>query len=149
MRAANSNVIPPPVISESDSGTTRLGWLLSMALVAGFAVLYLFNPVEHSFYPVCQFYKLTHLYCPGCGSLRALHQLTHGHVGAAFLSNPLLTISIPILAWIGIRKLLRLPTHSATQSVFQSRAPWLVLLVVIVFGILRNLPFAAFAWMSP
>ena len=146
MPAANSNVIAPPVISAPSSSRARLLWLLSAAVIAGLAVLYLFNPVEYAFYPACQFYKLTHFHCPGCGSLRALHQLTHGHVTAAFLSNPLLIASIPMLAWLGISKL---RNHSASALMIRPAAAWTILAIVIVFGILRNLPFAAFSWMSP
>lgn len=146
MIAANPNLIQPPVISVPVPGRTRLIWLLSVAVIAGLAVLYFFNPVEHTFYPTCQFYKLTHLHCPGCGSLRALHQLTHGHVTAAFHSNPLLIVSIPMLAWLGVYKS---RNRSASALVIQPAAAWTILVIVIVFGILRNFPFAAFSWMAP
>lgn len=125
---------------------TRRGWLLGAAIFGGLAVLYLFNPVEHAFYPACLFYKLTHLHCPGCGGLRALHQLTHGHIAAAFYSNPLLITSIPWLAWLGISKL---RNRSANVLMIQPTAAWIILVIVMLFGVLRNLPFAAFAWMSP
>jgi len=146
MPAANSNVIPPPVIPAPPSSQARLLWMLSAAVIAGLAVLYLFNPIEYSFYPACQFYQLTHLHCPGCGSLRALHQLTHGHVISAFDSNPLLIAFIPVLAWLGISKL---RNRAASALVIRPAAAWTILAIVIVFGILRNLPFAAFSWMSP
>lgn len=149
MSATTSNVIAPPVIPSPASGRARLLWLLSGLGIAGLAVLYFFNPIEYAFYPACQFYKLTHLHCPGCGSLRAMHQLTHGHFIAAFLSNPLLIASIPIFAWIGFRKLRLSPDHSANQTLIKPAAVWTMLVIVIVFGILRNLPFAAFSWMSP
>jgi hypothetical protein len=146
MLAANSNLIQPPVISTPALGRTRLIWLLSTAVIAGLAVLYLFNPIEYAFYPSCQFYKLTHLHCPGCGSLRALHQLTHGHVAAAFHSNPLLIVSIPMLAWLGISKL---RDRSASALMIQPTAAWTIFAIVMLFGILRNLPFAVFSWMAP
>ncbi len=146
MSTANSNRIQPPVISAPGLGRTRWIWLSSAAVIAGLAVLYFFNPVDYALYPACQFYKLTHLHCPGCGSLRAMHQLTHGHVTAAFLSNPLLIVSIPMLAWLGISKL---RNRSVSALMIQPAAAWTILAIVIGFGILRNLPFAAFAWMSP
>ncbi len=146
MIATSPNLIEPPVISAPVPGRMRLIWLLSVAVIAGLAVLYFFNPVEHAFYPTCQFYKLTHLHCPGCGSLRAMHQLTHGHITAAFLSNPLLIVAIPMLVWLGISKL---RNRSASALMIQPAAAWTILAIVIVFGILRNLPFAAFSWMAP
>jgi len=146
MSAANQNLIQPPVICAPAPGWTRWIWLSGTAVIAALVVLYLFNPVEHTFYPSCQFYKLTHLHCPGCGSLRAMHQLTHGHVAAAFHSNPLLIVSIPMLVWLGISKL---RDRSANVLMIQPAAAWTILAIVIVFGILRNLPFAAFSWMAP
>ena len=134
--------------SDCTKAVSRLiwqGWLLGALALAGLAVLYLFNPVEHAFYPPCLFYQLTHLHCPGCGGLRAMHQLTHGHFAAAFLSNPLLIVSIPILVWLGISKL-----RNRSSSVFMKpAAAWTILAIVVAFGVLRNLPYAAFAWMSP
>lgn len=146
MPAANTNLLQPPVIAAPDSTGMRWGWLLGAMGLGGLVILYFFNPVEHTFYPACQFYRLTDLHCPGCGSLRAMHHLTHGHVTAAFLSNPLLIVSIPWLAWLGISKL---RNRSASVLLIQPAAAWTILAIVIVFGILRNLPFAAFAWMSP
>ena len=38
----------------------------------------------------------TGLYCPGCGSTRALYALLHGRPGEALAMNPLLLV---VLAW--------------------------------------------------
>jgi hypothetical protein len=46
------------------------------------------------FYPVCIFYKATGLYCPGCGTLRALEALILGDFRSAFLYNPFLFIAV-------------------------------------------------------
>jgi len=139
----------PPVISPPTRGVTRWVWLLGAGLVAGLAVLYCFNPVEYHFYPTCQFYQLTHLHCPGCGSLRALHQLTHGHLGAAFHSNPLLVAALPFAAWLGFSAWHSEKQRLARRAWLQPAAAWTLLGILIVFGILRNLPGPAFAWMSP
>jgi Protein of unknown function (DUF2752) len=114
--------------------------------LAGSVIVYFFNPIEHAFYPACVFHQLTHLHCPGCGGLRAMHQLLHGNFTVAFHSNPLLIVSIPMLAWLGISKLCN---RSGSRLVIQPAAAWTIFAIVVIFGILRNLPFAAFAWMSP
>ncbi len=43
-------------------------------------VLFCFDPERCGFYPICIFHQSTGLLCPGCGSLRAMHQLLHGHL---------------------------------------------------------------------
>ena len=100
----------PPVLPNGlpQSGrVTRLATpilvLLSLAVLSSVAVLFFFNPSQSSFYPACLFYQTTGLLCPGCGSLRALHQLLHGNLAAAFHFNALLISSLPILAWLSIR----------------------------------------------
>ena len=135
--------------AQTSSIMTQWVWLWGAALLGGFVVLYFFNPIEHAFYPACPFYKLTHLHCPGCGSLRALHQLTHGHISVAFHSNPLLIVSIPAFAWFAFRKLRRSTNHSASQTPIRPAVAWTIFAVVTLFGVLRNLPHPAFTWMSP
>jgi hypothetical protein len=124
---------------------------LSFAL-AGIAalMLFVFDPTRTPIYPVCYFNQLTGWHCPGCGSLRALHHLTHGELAAAFRCNPLLVTALPLLAWLGWRSLLRRRKQPAsTASLFKSAAPWVVVGIIVLFGILRNLPYPAFTWMSP
>jgi hypothetical protein len=79
-----------------------------------------------------------------------LHHLTHGELVAAFTCNPLLIASLPMLAWMAIRRLIRKDSHPAPlPSSVRLAAPWVALGVIVLFGILRNLPYPAFAWMSP
>jgi hypothetical protein len=111
---------------------------LGMA-VAG-VVLYFFDPQTAGFYPVCALHQLTGLQCPGCGSLRALHQLSHGHIAAAWRFNPLLVTFLPLGLWVGLRQ--------AVLWTFGWRWPgivtrpiigWALLVVTVVFGVARNL----------
>ena len=60
------------------------------------AVVFLFDPVRSSFYPVCIFHRLTGLDCPICGATRALHALLHGELREAFAFNPLFVLSLPL-----------------------------------------------------
>ncbi|MGH9578069.1 MAG: DUF2752 domain-containing protein, partial [Terriglobales bacterium] len=75
----------------------------------GAAILYRWNPATAGFYPICPFLSLTGWYCPGCGSLRALHQLLHGNLGAAFDLNPLLVVALPFVAIEILARLLNRP----------------------------------------
>lgn len=124
-------------------------WLVACGLTLFVAaiVLFMFNPVETRLYPTCWFYRSTGLLCPGCGSLRALHQLVHAHFLAAFRLNPLLMISLPFLialTWRRWRERHLPPRICSTTSVW---VVWLGFAVVLGFGVLRNLP--AFDWLRP
>ena len=76
-----------------------LGPVLTIGgLAAATLALHLRDPhVSHS-WGVCPLYALTGLYCPGCGGLRGVNDLSNGHVGAAASSNLLLVLAIPVRA---------------------------------------------------
>src|SRR5579864_5631489 len=74
--------------------TTGVGTCL-----AGVIVLRIFDPATSGAFPPCPVHYLTGWYCPGCGSLRALHQLLHGNLRAAWAMNPLTVILLPFLTY--------------------------------------------------
>ncbi len=120
-------------------------WSITISvLVVSFVVvvvLFAFNPSEARFYPRCFLKSFTGLDCPGCGGLRAMHQLLHGHFGAAFQLNPLLFLLLPLAAFYALRQLLFLFTGRRVAHPFKSPRWWgLFALVVVGFGVLRNLP---------
>ena len=119
-----------------------LGVLLGIGLGLGAfcgAILYWFDPSQFRFYPSCLFHQATGLLCPGCGSLRAIHQLLHGNLSAAFRFNALLVLSLPALAWFAARcALSRLRGQPATASI-SPKWIYLGLAIALAFSIWRNL----------
>jgi hypothetical protein len=138
---------PPFVSAKLPRRFFLIAALLGAGLIA--AVLFSFNPAQHSFYPSCPLHRLTGLSCPGCGGLRALHQLSHGNFATAFQLNPLLVALLPVLGWFGLREVVRQTTGKKLLSLF-ARAPWgwVLLGITIVFTVVRNLPWPVFAWMA-
>ena len=122
----------------------RLGAIVA-AMLAGTAlavVLFVFDPSTAGFYPVCTLHELTGWQCPGCGGLRALHQLSHGHIAAAWRLNPFLVALLPAGLWLGLREMARVLTGRqwpgvVTRPIFG----WLLAGALVLFGILRNVPF--------
>lgn len=126
--------------------------LTALGLVAAILILYEFDPAEGR-YPVCPFHYLTGLHCPGCGTLRALHQLLHGNVAAALSLNLLSTIAIPILLVGLIRSRVGGAKQTPAPPVAGRRWPihpaWLVVIVIVAFGVLRNVPLYPFTLLAP
>ena len=108
-----------------------------------------FDPSDSPFYPVCQFHALTGLDCPGCGSLRALHELLHGNLAGAFRFNALLVLSLPGACWLGGRCALRLLKNQPATIAIRPAWLWGALVVMLLFGVMRNLPFDCLAWLGP
>jgi hypothetical protein len=94
------------------------------------------SPEQPGHYPRCPFRALTGLYCPGCGSLRALHDLTHGHVLAALEHNALFVAVLPVAvaAW------LRVVTGRTSERALPRWAGLAVLAMLVVWTVVRNLP---------
>lgn len=111
--------------------------------------LHLRDPHESGSWGFCPWYLMSGSFCPGCGGLRAVNDLTHGDVAAAASSNLLFLSSIPVFAVMWVRSL--------RQRWTGVRRPWpagvvavnaaLALLALFAFWVVRNLPFAG--WLAP
>jgi hypothetical protein len=131
--------------------TPQTAWLilaLTLVALAAATILFLYNPAQFRFYPVCLFHQSTGLLCPGCGCLRAIHQLLHGNIAMALHFNALLVVSLPLAAWYGIRLVLQ-QIRSASLPIIRLRWVWAAVAVVLLFSVLRNLPFIHLPWLTP
>ena len=111
---------------------------LTMAVVG--LILFFFNPAQHAFYPQCFFHRWTGWQCPGCGGLRATHQLLHGNFAEAFRLNSLFIFLLPIGAWFGLREIVWQLRGKKLPAIFARPGwGWFLLGLAIIFTILRNL----------
>jgi len=112
------------------------------------AVLFFCDPVRVPIYPVCLFHQVTGLDCPGCGSLRALHELLHGNLAAALHFNAFLVLSLPVFAWLGFGFVWR-ELHQQPAMKIRPVWLWVYLAAFVTFGLLRDLPVPLFAAFAP
>jgi hypothetical protein len=129
----------------------RLSFTLVTSIIIGSAIiLFLYNPAVSKLYPPSPFRTLTGLYCPGCGTLRGLHQLLHGHLLEAFGLNPLMVISLPFLAYsylsLGVEAIKGRPLPSLF---IKAKWIWFVLEVILAYWVVRNIPVSPFSWLAP
>jgi hypothetical protein len=124
-------------------------FILAFGAVAATTVLYFFNPAQSNFYPICVFYKTTGLLCPGCGCLRAVHQLLHGHIEAAFRFNALFVSSLPFVALVYVQAARHRAANRPALAWLGPRLLWTGFAILVVFGILRNLPGASHYFLAP
>lgn len=127
--------------------------LLAAAAVAGLVgllLLWRFDPATAGIFPPCPLHYLTGWYCPGCGSLRAMHQLLQGNLRAAWALNPLTMMLVPFLGYGLMSQALVVLRGRGLPSVFLS-ANWIRVLcaVILLFGLLRNLPVHPFNLLAP
>lgn len=123
--------------------------LLAVA-AAGSVLVYLVEPANSPFYPRCLFHEITGYYCPGCGALRALHEILHGNLTAAFGLNPLFVVALPFLGYLFVSQMLRdLGFDKRRGGALPAAAAWGALALVIVYWVLRNVPVYPFTLLAP
>jgi hypothetical protein len=129
----------------------RLTASVVVALAAGgLSVIYLLDPSSSDLYPPCPFLSLTGFYCPGCGTLRALHQLTLGHPVAALDLNPLMVLLLPFVAYFLASHAMLAVTGRPLRKFFVRPALiWTLLGIILVYWLLRNLPGYPFTLLAP
>lgn len=124
--------------------------MLGVLGIAGCIFLYFHNPAKAGMIP-CIIYEVTGFYCPGCGAGRACYSILHGQFYQAFCYNPLLIILLP---WLALYILI-----SGMQWVIWGREtvsmripvwiPYVVLAIVLLYGIMRNIPIYPFTLLAP
>lgn len=116
----------------------------------GCAVLYLFDPSDSGLYPLCPFRVMTGMWCPGCGTTRAMSRLLHGRVADAFALNALAVVMVPLAIYAYASSVLFVARGKALPRVTISGAwLWALGLTVIAFGVLRNVPAYPFELLRP
>jgi hypothetical protein len=115
----------------------------AVAAVAVVAYLGAVDPNEPGHYPLCPTRAAFGVDCPGCGSLRALHALAHGDLARSADHNLLLVAVLPFLVWWWVAWLRRswtgvTPPVSARTARWRARGTIALLVVVLAFGVLRN-----------
>jgi hypothetical protein len=139
----------PPAPPRSRRERLRAPLVTIGTLSAATLALHLRDPHEQGSWGVCPLAMLG-IYCPGCGGLRAVNDLTDGDVRAAASSNVLVTAAIPVAvvalalwllrAWRGAPAR-RLPAR--VQHVLW----WAGAVLALAFMVLRNTPQGA--WLAP
>ncbi len=117
----------------------------------GSLALHLRDPHQQGSWGFCPWLLLTGTYCPGCGGLRAVNDLTHGDVLAAASSNLLLVLGAPAVGVLWARSLVH-----RWRAVTRPWPPWRVNVAwtvavcsIVVFTVVRNLPVDSLRWLTP
>ena len=143
-----TNPIPVPPKLAAARPVIPLGLAIGVLAAVGIgATLFWFNPAEHAFYPQCFFHRVTSLQCPGCGGLRAVHQLLHGHLLTALHLNSAAVLSLPLFAALLWREIAGRRSGLQGRHFVDGRWVWGFVGMLLTFTLLRNLP--AFAFLSP
>lgn len=122
-----------------------------LLIILGVAVLFFtLDPAKHKIFPSCAFHSLTGAYCPGCGSQRALHSLLHLDFAGVISYNFLFIPAALLILYHYTHPLLnRWFKWKLPNLFYMKNTPWVIFVVVILFWILRNLPWYPFNILAP
>lgn len=96
----------------------------------------------------CWFHAGTGLWCPFCGSLRAVAALSHGQVPAALSFNLPVVLLLPVAGAIWLRRLRwALAGRVVDQPRIGNRGLLVLGAVMLAFAVLRNTAYGA--WLAP
>ena len=119
--------------------------------IIGLGLFYFFiNPQEVNFLPECPLHATTSFYCPGCGSQRATHKLLNFNIFGALQQNVLYLISLLLLGYhliiTGINTIFKKQYYN---YIYHPKTPLVILVMIIIFWILRNIPYYPFNLLAP
>ena len=121
-----------------------------LVIIIALVVLFFFSPLKPNFYPPCPFYALTGYYCPGCGSLRGLYKLLHGDIIGALKMNPLMVLVMPYIFYHFLSQLVLVMRGRPLPRIFvPAYLIWSLLVIILVFWFVRNLPYYPFTLLAP
>lgn len=128
-----------------------LFWVIIGALFCvGVVVIFFFDPSEASWFPPCLFHHVTGWYCPGCGTTRAVHQLVHGRLLAAFDYNPLMVLTLPFIFYALLSEVRYQVKGRHLPQIFRAWWwSWMVVGIVLAYWVLRNIPVYPFSYLAP
>lgn len=138
-------------INELKSSTTERvsAGLGLIGIAAGSFIVGYFNPVTAGFFPQCPFHALTGLNCPGCGMTRGFHSLFHGDLLSAVHFNALLPIFAFIFLYFALSLFLTaVRGRGLSWKFFSPKLLTVFLVIVVVYAVVRNLPFYPFSLLA-
>lgn len=141
-----------PRVSETatDRWTRVRGPVLGAAVTAGLTVaLHFRDPHQSGSWGFCPSAAMG-VYCPGCGGLRAVNDLTNFDLAAAASSNLLFIALIPLILGLWARRVVVRWRGGGAGPIQPTRLHWWLgaglIAVAVVFTVLRNLPGS---WLAP
>lgn len=140
-------------MSPSGLAGKMVATIVAILVLSGLALYLRQTPPGKAFriLPPCLFHHVTGWHCPGCGNTRATKALIRGDLPAAARQNILFVSTLPLLLYGGFRVWHRWIWGDLRFRPFPWKA-WhgrLIVGVILVFSVVRNLPWQPFAWLAP
>ncbi|MCR9264715.1 MAG: DUF2752 domain-containing protein [Flavobacteriaceae bacterium] len=119
---------------------------LGVLSIGAILLYFSFNPENGLLFPKCPIHEYLGIYCSGCGSQRAIHDLLHLRIGDAMSHNILI---LPALFVLAQHFLVKFGILNGKSLLNYRYAPLVLLAIVLLYMVLRNLKAEPFAYLAP
>jgi hypothetical protein len=121
-----------------------------LAGIGGSAFVWFFNPANAGFFPVCPLFQMTGIACPGCGMTRGFHALFHGEILTALDFNAMVPLWAFVFAYLfAAMFVIAVRGRSPKLTIFKPKYIWGFFILMLVFAVVRNLPYYPFTLLYP
>ncbi|WP_423242460.1 DUF2752 domain-containing protein [Zhouia spongiae] len=127
--------------------------IIGIICLSGLSLYFFIDPgtSQIDIFPECPFHALTGLHCPGCGTQRAIHDYLNGNIIDGIKHNLL----VPVVVFLILYKCYvylfkKLYNREPENNILEySKLSLIVLVLVLSFWILRNIPTVPFCYLAP
>src|SRR5687767_3599821 len=138
------DVLEPSKVERSLAAAGALG------MIGGSAAVWYFDPTKVGFLPGCPLYSLTGFACPGCGMTRGFHALFHGDIVTALDYNALFPLFALLIGFAFVSLVFfAVSGRKIPINLLHPNALWVFFVLLLVFGVTRNLPWYPFSVLFP
>jgi len=125
--------------------------IIGVLVFLGILALYVFwDPYGTNIFPKCPVYSVTGIYCPGCGSQRAAHQILNGNIIEGIRHNYLIALLGLVLSYQAFMFIMNnVLDKEITNLLHKSKVTFGILIAVLLFWILRNINLFPFTELAP
>lgn len=131
-------------------GRRVLALMTLLLAAAALMALAIRDPRSYGLGPLCPSLRFAGVHCPGCGSMRATHDLMHGEVGSAFRNNPALPLlGVPVAAWWMVSTIMLIVAGRRPSLRVPVWTGFVIAAALVAWGFARNLPGQRFDMLRP
>ena len=127
-----------------------LSGIYCVSTVIGIVFVAFLDPEQAKFMPVCPCRLLTGLYCPGCGSLRAIRAITQLRLDRALAYNFLLVLFSPLFLWFfAVNLAIAGQGPDRIKGYLAPAFGKACLVIILAYFVIRNIPAYPFILLQP
>ena len=132
------------IIEKDEQGSQSL-YIMGWCAIGAFILLGIFLHITglnlSQVLGQCMFYRMSGLYCPGCGGTRAARALFAGDIVASFKYHPLVPLAAVLGAWFMISQTLERISKGKIRIAMHFREVyiWIVLAIILINVLVKDM----------